>query len=103
MALSWRRRSAFYPYQMQFTQIQDEVINTAHCEGKIDPATFARLLHHDLDDVHAAISDLVNRGLVAPAEGDSFHLTEQGEAVHRRQKEADRAAVVRRTSSWQQR
>ena len=86
---------------MQFTQLQDEVIDTAHSQGQIDPATFARLLLHDLDDVHAAISDLVNRGLVAAAEGNAYRLTDQGEAVHRVQEEAHRAAVVSRTRSWQ--
>jgi hypothetical protein len=85
------------------TQIQDEVIDKAHCEGKVDPNNFARLMHHDLDEVHAAISDLVNRGLVTAAEGDTFHLTDQGEAVRRRQEKADRAAVIRRTGTWQPR
>jgi Mn-dependent DtxR family transcriptional regulator len=73
---------------VQFTQLQDEVIDTAHSQGKVDPATFARLLLHDLDDVHAAISDLVNRELLAAAEGDTYRLTEQGEAVHRAREEA---------------
>jgi Mn-dependent DtxR family transcriptional regulator len=86
---------------VQFTQLQDEVIDTAHSQGQIDPATFARLLLHDLDDVHAAISDLVDRGLVAAAEGDTYRLTDQGEVVHRAQEEAHRAAVVSRTRSWQ--
>jgi hypothetical protein len=86
---------------VKLTQIQDEVIDTAHCEGKVEPATFARLMLYDLDDVHAAINDLVNRGLVSAAEGDAFHLTDRGEAVHRRQEEADRAAVIDRT--WQPR
>jgi hypothetical protein len=40
---------------MQLIQLQDEVINAAHSEGQVDPATFARLGRHDLDDVHAAI------------------------------------------------
>jgi predicted transcriptional regulator len=88
---------------VQFTQIQDEVIDKAHCEGKVNPAAFASGMHHDLDDVHAAINDLVNRGLIAAAEGDTFHLTDQGEAIHRRQEEADRAAVISRTPTWQPR
>jgi len=88
--------------RVQFTQIQDGIIDKAHCEGKVDPATFASMLRLDLDDVHAAISDLVNRGLVV-AEADTFHLTDQGEAVHRRQEEADRAAVISRTRTWQSR
>lgn len=86
---------------MQFTQIQNEIIDTANSQGQIDPATFARLLLHDLDDVHAAINDLINRGLLAAAEDDTYRLTDQGEAAHRAQEEADRAAVVARTSSWQ--
>ena len=85
---------------VQFTPIQDEVINTAHCEGKVDPAIFARMLSHDLDDVHAAIDDLVNRGLIA-AEADTFRLTDQGEAHYRRQEEANRAGVIARTDPWQ--
>lgn len=88
---------------MKLTQIQDEVIDKAHCEGKVEPATFARLMLYDLDEVHAAINDLVNRGLVAAAEGDTFHPTDRGEAVHRRQEEADRAAVIDRTRTWQPR
>lgn len=88
---------------MKLTQIQDEVIDKAHCEGKVEPATFARLMLYDLDEVHAAVNDLVNRGLVAAAEGDTFHLTDRGEAVHRRQEEADRAAVIDRTRTWQPR
>lgn len=88
---------------MQFTQIQNELIDTAHSQGQIDPATFARLLLHDLDDVHAAIDDLVNRELLATAEGDTYGLTDQGEAVYRAQEEAERAAVVNRTRSWQRR
>jgi len=88
---------------VQLSQIQDQIIDKAHCEGKVDPATFASGMLHDLNDVHAAISDLVNRGLVAAAEGDTFHLTDQGEAFHRRQEEADRAAVIDRTQTWQPR
>jgi Mn-dependent DtxR family transcriptional regulator len=88
---------------VQLTQIQDEVIDKAHCEGQVDPANFARLLLHDLDDVHAAISDLVNRGLLTGAEGDTYRLTDQGEAVHRAQEDAHRAAVIARTGTWQPR
>ena len=86
---------------MQFTQIQNEIIDTAHSQGQVDPATFARLLLHDLNEVHVAINDLVNRGLLTAGEGDTYRLTDQGEAVHRAQEEAHRAAVVARTSSWQ--
>jgi hypothetical protein len=43
---------------MQITQIQEEIIGTAHAEGRVDPSTFSRLLLHDFDDVHAAIRDL---------------------------------------------
>lgn len=85
---------------MEFTQIQSEIIDAAHSEGQIDPAAFARLLHHDLDDVHAAINDLVNRGLVAATAGDTFRLTDQGEAVHRAREDARRADVIRRTRTW---
>lgn len=88
---------------MQLTQIQDEIIDTAHSQDQIDPATFARLLLHDLDDVHAAINDLVNRGLVTAAEGDTFRLTDQGKAVYRAQEDAHRAAVISRTRTWQRR
>jgi hypothetical protein len=86
---------------VQLTQIQDEVIDKAHCEGKVDPDAFAHTMHHDLDDVHAAINDLVNRGLVAAADGDTYRLTDQGEAVHRAQEDANRAAVIARTGTWQ--
>ncbi|MEX2106284.1 MAG: hypothetical protein WD810_05240 [Solirubrobacterales bacterium] len=88
---------------MQITQVQDEIINTAHTEGRIDPATFSRLLLHDLNDVHAAIRDLSERGLLESAEGDAFRLTDEGQALHRAQEDARRAAVVSRTSSWQRR
>lgn len=86
---------------LQLTQLQHEIIGTAHSAGQVDSGAFARLLLHDLDDVHAAISDLVARGLVAAAEGGTYRLTGQGEAVHRAREEAHRAAVVSRTSSWQ--
>jgi Mn-dependent DtxR family transcriptional regulator len=88
---------------MQTTQIQNEIIDTAHAEGRVDPNTFARLLLHDLDDVHAAIRDLSEQGLLESAEGDTFRLTSEGQALHRAQEEAHRAAVVSRTSSWQRR
>lgn len=88
---------------MQFTRIQDEVIDKAHGEGQVDPTSFARLMLHDLDDVHAAIKDLINRGLVAAAEGDAYRLTDQGEAVHRALEDARRAAVISRTQTWQPR
>jgi hypothetical protein len=88
---------------MQITQIQKEVIDTAHAEGRVDPSAFSRLLLHDLDDVHAAIRDLSERGLLESAEGDTFCLTDEGQALHRAQEDARRAAVVSRTSSWQRR
>jgi Mn-dependent DtxR family transcriptional regulator len=89
-------------FRVRLTQLQDEVIDAAHSQGQIDPATFARLLLHDLGDVHVAISDLVDRDLVA-VEDDTYRLTDQGEVVHRAREEAHRAAVVARTSSWQRR
>jgi Mn-dependent DtxR family transcriptional regulator len=88
---------------VQLTQLQVEVIDTAHSQGQVDPATFARLLHHDPADVDAAITDLVDRELLTPAEGDTFRLTDQGEAVHRAREDAHRADVVNRTGSWQPR
>jgi Mn-dependent DtxR family transcriptional regulator len=88
---------------VRLTQIQDEIIDTAHSQGQVDPATFARLLLHNLDDVHAAINELVNRGLLAAAEGDTFCLTDQGEAAHRAREDAHRADVISRTRSWQSR
>lgn len=88
---------------MQFAQIQDEIIDAAHSQGQVDPPAFARLLLHDLDEVHGAINDLVNRGLVAAAEGDTFRLTDQGEAVHRAREDAHRASVISRTRTWQPR
>lgn len=88
---------------VQLSQIQEEVIDKAHCEGRVDPTSFARLMLHDLDDVQAAINDLVNRGLVVASEGDAYRLTEQGEATHRAQEEAHRAAVVSRIQTWQPR
>lgn len=88
---------------MRLAQIQNEIIETAHSQGQVDPAAFARLLLHDVDDVQTAIRDLINRGLVAAGEGDTFRLTDQGEAVHRAQKDAHRAAVISRTRTWQPR
>lgn len=88
---------------MQITQIQDEIIDTAHAEERVDPTTFSRLLHHDFDDVHAAIRDLSERGLLESADGDTFRLTDEGQALHRAREDARRAAVVSRTSSWQRR
>ena len=88
---------------MQLTQIQNEIIDTAHSQGEVDPATFARLMLHEPDDVQAAISELVNRGMVAAAEGGNFHLTDQGKAVHQAQEETRRADVVSRTGTWQRR
>lgn len=88
---------------MQFIQIQNEIIDTAHSQGQVDPATFARLMLYEPDDVQAAISELINRGLVAAAEGGNFHLTDQGEAVHQAQEESHRADVISRTGTWQRR
>jgi hypothetical protein len=87
---------------VQLTQIEVELINAAHSEGQVDPTSFAGLLRHDLGDVETAISGLINRRLLA-AEGNASRLTNQGEAVHRRQGEDNRAAVLRRTGSWQPR
>jgi hypothetical protein len=36
---------------VQFTQIQNEIIDTAHSQGQVDPATFARLMLYEPDDV----------------------------------------------------
>ena len=88
---------------VRLTQIQDEVIDTAHSQGRIEPASFARVLLHDLNEVHAAISDLVNRGLMVASADDAYCLTDQGETIHRAQEEAHRAAVISRTRSWQRR
>lgn len=88
---------------MQLTQLQDEIINAAHCEGHVEPAAFAGRLLHDLADVDAAITELVNRGLMAAAEGEAFGLTDQGEAVHRAREDAHRADVISRTRTWQRR
>ena len=88
---------------MQITRIQDEIIGTAHAERRVDPSTFSRLLLHDFDDVHAAIRDLSERGLLESADGDTFCLTDEGQALHQAQEDARRAAVVSRTSSWQRR
>jgi predicted transcriptional regulator len=99
----FRRRLGVYSSRVQLTQIQKEIIDAAHSEGQVDPATFARLKDHELDDVQADIDDLVSRGLVASAENDTFRLTDQGKAVHREQEDARRAAVIRRTGTWQPR
>jgi predicted transcriptional regulator len=88
---------------MQLTQIQYELIEAARTEGQVHPDAFAHRLSHNCEDVHAAISDLVEAGLLAAAEGDAYRLTNQGEAVNRARDEANRAAVVRRTRSWQPR
>jgi Mn-dependent DtxR family transcriptional regulator len=88
---------------MQFPQIQNEILDSAHSQGQVDPGTFARLMRYESDDVQAAISDLVNRGLMAAAEGGKFQLTGQGEAAHRAQEEAHRADVISRTGTWQPR
>ena len=82
------------------TQLQDEVIDAAHSQA-VDPSVFARLLLHDLEDVHDAINDLVGKGLLEGTKQDTYCLTDQGEALHRAREKADRAAVVRRTRSWQ--
>jgi hypothetical protein len=88
---------------VQLTQLQDEVTNVAHCEGHVDPASFAGRLLHNLADVDTAIEGLVNRGLMAATEGDTFGLTDQGEAVHRAQEDGHRADVINRTRTWQSR
>jgi len=86
--------------RVQPTQLQDEIIDTAHSAGELDPVTFARLLLHNLDDVHAAIRDLVDRGWLAAAEGDTYRLTEQVEDHHRARVSRHRAAVISRSRSW---
>lgn len=86
---------------MQFTQLQDEVIDTAHSEGRVDPNVFARLLLHDLGDVHAAIRDLVVRGLLESADGDAYQLTAEGRAVHRAREKAHNDAVKMKARTWQ--
>lgn len=87
---------------MQLTQIEGELIDAAHSQGQVEPATFARLLLHDLGDVETAISGLINRGVLA-AEDTTYRLTDQGEAVHQTQEKAHRAVVGSRTRSWQRR
>lgn len=83
--------------------MQDEVIDTTHSEGTIDPASFARLHLQDLNSVHAAIRELAEQGLLECAEGDAYRLTKQGEAIHRAREQAHRADALRRTRSWQSR
>jgi Mn-dependent DtxR family transcriptional regulator len=85
---------------MQLTQLQDEVIDAAYSQA-VDPSVFARLLLHDLEDVHDAINELVGKGLLEGTEQDTYCLTDQGQALHRAQGKAHRAAVVSRTRSWQ--
>lgn len=88
---------------MQPSELQDEIIDTAHSQGQLDPMPFARLLLHDIDDVRAAIHSLVDRGWLVAAEDDTYRLTEPGERYHRARASKHRAAVVSRTLSWQRR
>jgi len=46
---------------VQFTQIQNEIIDTAHSQGQVDPATFARLMVYEPDEVQARRADVVSR------------------------------------------
>jgi len=85
---------------LQLTQVQNEILDTAHSEGRVHPSTFASRLLHDLNEVHAAISDLVGRGLVV-AEGDTYRLTERGDAAHGARVKQHRTAVISRTRTWQ--
>jgi hypothetical protein len=88
--------------RVRLTDLQEEIVSNAHGRG-IHPDKFADLLNHDPADVHNAITDLVDRALLVAVEGNTFRLTEQGEAAHRQREEADRAAVIRGTPSWQPR
>jgi Mn-dependent DtxR family transcriptional regulator len=87
---------------VQFTELQDAVIEKAHGEGCVNPDDMVRLLLHDPDDVQTAVRDLLNRGLLE-GEGDAYRLTDQGRAAHRATEEAHRAAVISRTQTWQPR
>jgi Mn-dependent DtxR family transcriptional regulator len=86
---------------LQLTQLQNEILGTAHSEGRVHPSTFSSRLLHDLNDVHAAVSDLVGRGLVVAAKGDTYRLTERGDAAHRAREKKHRAAKISRTRTWQ--
>jgi Mn-dependent DtxR family transcriptional regulator len=85
---------------LQLTPLQNEILATAHAEGRVQPSIFASRLLHNLNDVHAAISDLVDEGL-AVAEGDTYRLTERGDAAHRARMKQHRADVLSRTGTWQ--
>lgn len=88
---------------MQLTQIQDEVIDKAHAEGQVRPGDVERLLLHDLDDVHAAVGDLIVRGLMERADGDAYRLTAEGQAIHRAREKVHSDAVKMKTRIWQPR
>lgn len=86
---------------MHLTQIQDEVIGKAYAEETVNPHDVSRLLLHELDDVRAAFSDLVDRGLLESADGDTYRLTDEGRGVHQARESAERAEVVRDNPTWQ--
>ena len=87
--------------RVDLTQLQDEVIDTAHAEGQVKPDAVARLLLHDLGEVHTAIRGLAEQGLVESADGGAYQLTTEGRAVHRAREKAHRDAVRMNTRTWQ--
>mgnify|MGYP001545548441 CR=1 FL=1 len=97
------RRLKDYISKVVLEQIQEEIIETAHCEEQVVPANFARMLPYDLSDVRAAIVALADEGLVTIADDGTCSLTDAGEAFHRTREASDRVAVVARTRSWQSR
>jgi Mn-dependent DtxR family transcriptional regulator len=86
---------------VQLTQLQDEVIDKVHAEGQVKPDDVARLLLHDLDDVRAAIRDLVDGGLLEDAGDNVYRLTADGQAVHQAREKAHSDAVKMNTRTWQ--
>jgi len=86
---------------MTLTQIQEGIIEAAHSEGKVDPSSFGRLLLYRPDEVDAAISGLVDQGLVTVADDGICSLTDRGEAVNRAKDRAHRAAIIADNPSWQ--
>lgn len=86
---------------MQLTKLQDEVIDKVGHESQVGADDVARLLLHDLNDVHVAIQDLVVRGLLESAGSDSYRLTAEGQMVHRAREKAHSDAVKMNTRTWQ--
>ena len=86
---------------MQLTQLQDEVIDTAHAEGQVKPDAVARLLLHDLSEVHIAIRELAEQGLVESVDSGIYRLTAEGRAVYRARENAHGDAVKMNTRTWQ--